>query len=76
MFVMMCVKAKKFIKNFKDGTGVLKLDMGKFMEAYFKMVKTPEDFLTNRMVAYTNKTVDTMNAIIRKNVFTIQKNRV
>lgn len=66
-------EGKEIYQNFKDGTGVLKLDMGKFMEAYFKMVKTPEDFLTNRMVAYTNKTVDTMNAIIRKRIYNTEE---
>lgn len=56
-------------QKFEDGTGVLELDMQQFMQAYFRTVKTPDDFLANRMVCFTNKAVDQMNEIIRKRIY-------
>lgn len=40
-----------------------------FMTKYFDVVKTPEDLFETRMLAYTNKSVDTLNKIIRKRIY-------
>ena len=38
-------------------------------EKYFEIVKTPEDLLENRMLAFQNKSVDKLNKIIRKKIY-------
>lgn len=40
-----------------------------FMMQYFSIVKTQEDMFENRMMAFTNKSVDKLNSIIRKKIF-------
>lgn len=40
-----------------------------FMMQYFDIVRTPEDMFENRMYAYTNKSVDTLNSIIRRKIY-------
>lgn len=40
-----------------------------FMINYFDIVKSPDDLYNNRMCAYTNKSVDTLNSIIRKKLY-------
>lgn len=40
-----------------------------FMTRYFEAVKTPEDLLENRILAYTNKSVEKLNEIVRKRVY-------
>lgn len=54
----------------RDGHGVHQhMQVADFMKAYFNVVKKPEDFHTSRCLAYTNKTVDKLNTIIRKHIF-------
>lgn len=53
-----------------DGEGVFKCDTVKdFLVEYFKIVKKPEDLMNTRMLAYTNKSVDKLNEIIRKRLY-------
>lgn len=40
-----------------------------FMVQFFKVVKTPEDLFENRILAFTNKSVDRLNRIVRKNLY-------
>lgn len=40
-----------------------------FMMTYFENVKTMEDMFENRMLAFTNKSVDKLNSIIRRRIF-------
>lgn len=40
-----------------------------FFDRYFSVVKTHEDFKTNRLIAYRNQTVDTFNNIARKKIY-------
>lgn len=40
-----------------------------FLTHYFTKVKTPNDLLENRIVAYTNKTVEKLNEIVRKRIY-------
>lgn len=44
-------------------------DVRSFLIKYFETVKTPEDLLNNRMCAYTNASVDKLNALIRKKIY-------
>lgn len=59
----------------EEGNGVhdLRGDDGKsvsrFMQKYFEIVKTPQDLMENRMLAYTNSSVTTLNKIIRKRIY-------
>lgn len=66
-------EGESIYQKFENGTGVVMLDMQKFMQAYFKIVTKPDDFLTNRVVSYTNKNVDTMNEIIRKRIYNTEE---
>lgn len=40
-----------------------------FLKKYFSIVKTPEDLFETRMLAFTNKSVDSLNKIIRKHLY-------
>ncbi|ANA49368.1 DNA helicase [Salmonella phage vB_SnwM_CGG4-1] len=40
-----------------------------FMMQYFSIVKSPEDLFENRMLAFTNKSVDKLNSIIRRRLY-------
>ncbi|ASD51982.1 DNA helicase [Pseudomonas phage PspYZU05] len=60
----------------EDGQGVHAYDpesdipsLHWFLKEYFKVVKTKEDFVNTRVMAYTNKVVNTLNKIIRKRIF-------
>lgn len=39
-----------------------------FMMKYFEIVKDPEDMFENKMFAFTNKSVDKLNSIIRRRI--------
>ena len=56
-----------------DGEGVHSFEsehaLKDFMMTYFSNVKTMEDMFENRMLAFTNKSVDKLNAIIRRRIF-------
>ncbi|AAQ17908.1 Dda DNA helicase [Aeromonas phage Aeh1] len=52
------------------GTGVLDVKtIAKMMQIYLSKVKTPEDLLNYRMLAYTNDVVNSFNRVIRKHVY-------
>lgn len=58
----------------QDGAGVhdltgTKESLKTFFQKYFSIVKTPEDLFETRMLAYTNKSVDNLNKIIRKKIY-------
>lgn len=40
-----------------------------FIDKYLSIVKTPEDAIENRIIAYTNNKVNELNSIIRKNIY-------
>lgn len=40
-----------------------------YMMDYFEIVKSPEDLFENRMMAFTNKSVDKLNSIIRRKLY-------
>lgn len=40
-----------------------------FLKTYLSKIKTPQDVFENRMVAFTNKSVDKLNKIIRKKIY-------
>ncbi|MEW5208312.1 hypothetical protein AB0854_30270, partial [Bacillus cereus] len=40
-----------------------------FMVNYFSIVKSLDDLFENRVMAFTNKSVDKLNSIIRKKIF-------
>ncbi|WWS24586.1 hypothetical protein vBKpnAMK4_00393 [Klebsiella phage vB_Kpn_AM_K4] len=40
---------------------------------YFNLVKTPEDLFENRMLAFTNKSVDKLNEIIRRRIYETER---
>ncbi|QPI17975.1 DNA helicase [Pectobacterium phage POP12] len=44
-------------------------DVRQFMTSYLSEVKTPDDLIETRMLAYTNDNVDKLNAVIRKHVY-------
>ena len=44
-------------------------NLNSFMKEYFNRVKTPEDLLKHKMMAYTNEVVDTFNGLIRQKVY-------
>ena len=53
-----------------DGNGVHKTSsVTEFLDRYFSIVKTQEDLLNNRIIAYTNKNVDKINEIVRKRLY-------
>lgn len=53
----------------RDGEGVHQhQDLRSFMVEYFRKVKSQDDFMGNRCLAYTNKTTDKLIQIIRKQV--------
>lgn len=56
-----------------DGQGVHDLSstesLRNFFNHYFEIVKTPNDLFETRMLAYTNKSVDNLNNIIRKRLY-------
>ena len=60
-------------ENIVDGHGVHGFTgdnaLRGFMMQYFDIVRTPEDMFENRMYAYTNKSVDTLNSIIRRKIY-------
>lgn len=57
-------------ENTVDGEGCFRShSLAEFMTRYFEAVKTPEDLLENRVLAYTNKSVEKLNEIIRKRVY-------
>ena len=57
-----------------NGMGVYQHDsMQPIFERYFEFVKTPEDMLNNRWMAYTNKSVDKLNKIIRRKIYKTEK---
>lgn len=40
-----------------------------FIDKYLSIVKTPEDAIENRIIAYTNNKVNELNSIIRKHIY-------
>ncbi|ADG59923.1 Dda-like helicase [Acinetobacter phage Acj9] len=57
-----------------DGEGVHDLtehgkSVANFMGKYFEIVKDEDDLFDNRMLAFTNKSVDSLNGIIRKRLY-------
>lgn len=60
-------------ENIIDGHGVHGFTgdnaLRDFMMQYFDIVRKPEDMFENRMYAYTNKSVDTLNSIIRRKIY-------
>lgn len=57
-----------------DGHGVHGYtDLKSYMMNYFNVVKTPEDLFENRMMAFTNKSVDKLNSIIRRKLLETEK---
>lgn len=44
-----------------------------FFRSYFTVVKSADDLFENRMCAYTNKSVDTLNGIIRRRIYETDK---
>lgn len=62
-----------FRSHMVDGHGVQGFTSGTalkdFMMNYFDIVKAPEDLYENRMLAYTNKSVDKLNGIIRRKLY-------
>ncbi|WDS61560.1 DNA helicase [Cronobacter phage vB_Cdu_VP8] len=60
--------------NVINGTGVFKHEsLNGIFAPYFDLVKTPEDLLANRWMAYTNKSVDMLNRYIRRKVYKTDK---
>ncbi|ADM79886.1 Dda DNA helicase [Aeromonas phage phiAS5] len=54
----------------ETGTGVLDVkNIANLMKVYLSKVKTPEDLLNYRMLAYTNEVVNSFNRVIRKQVY-------
>lgn len=54
----------------EDGLGVRQFHSVKdFLGMYFKRTKTDVDLLNNRIMAYTNASVDKLNAVIRKQIY-------
>lgn len=61
-------------ENIADNQGVFhSKKISEFMTSYFDIVKTPEDLFETRMFAYTNNSVDTLNAIIRKRLYNTEE---
>lgn len=61
-------------ENLVDGHGVHNLGKSgspvkNFMERYFDIVKDEDYLFDNRMLAFTNKSVDQLNTIIRKRLY-------
>lgn len=54
-----------------DGlTGVFKHEtLNTFFQQYFSVVHTPEDFHNVRILAYTNKSVNKLNGIVRRSIY-------
>lgn len=58
-----------------DGQGVHDMNLegggsvANFLKKYFSIVKTPDDLFENRMLAFTNKSVDNLNRVIRKHLY-------
>lgn len=70
------IRQGKWIReSLVDGAGVHNMfsDDGKsvanFMHKYFEIVKTPADLFNNRVLAYTNASVNSLNKIIRKKLY-------
>ncbi|QBX32705.1 DNA helicase [Aeromonas phage Asfd_1] len=54
----------------ENGNGVKQFNTVKdFLTQYFKNTKTPDDLFDNRIMAFTNKSVDKLNAVIRKQLY-------
>lgn len=54
----------------EHGNGVhVTYDMREFLTSYFEHVKTPDDFKNNRVVAFANDDVDTLNKRIRQKIY-------
>ncbi|EQA7786838.1 ATP-dependent DNA helicase [Acinetobacter baumannii] len=62
-------------ENIKDGMGVHSMvkpeggSVAAFLMKYFDIVKDADDLFDNRMLAYTNKSVNDLNGIIRKRLY-------
>lgn len=68
----MKIPTKSYIGE--DGRGVfVTRDMKTFIDSYFEHVKTPEDLLNNRMVAFSNDHVDQLNLNIRKRIYNTEE---
>lgn len=70
------IREGKWIREcLNDGQGVHSMyredgkSIANFMHKYFEIVKTPEDLFENRMLAYTNASVNNLNKIIRKKLY-------
>ncbi|QQG34009.1 DNA helicase [Aeromonas phage ZPAH1] len=60
--------------NKENKTGVFKVkSISELVNSYLRVVKTPEDLINYRFLAYTNKVVDKVNGIIRKHVYKTDK---
>ncbi|CCI88598.1 DNA helicase, phage-associated [Yersinia phage phiR1-RT] len=64
-------------ENIVDGEGVHAFNsntaLKDFMIRYFDVVKTADDLIESRMLAYTNKSVDKLNGIIRRKLYETDK---
>lgn len=62
--------------NVQNGQGVFDLSgtesLRNFFGKYFEIVQKPDDLFENRMLAYTNKSVENLNGIIRKQLYKTQ----
>lgn len=61
-------------ENLVDGAGVHDLNsqgksVANFLQKYFEIVPDADALFDNRMLAYTNKSVDSLNGIIRKRLY-------
>ncbi|AZU98549.1 DNA helicase [Acinetobacter phage AbTZA1] len=62
-------------ENIRDGNGVHSMvrqgggSVAAFLTKYFEIVKDPDDLFDNRMLAFTNKSVNDLNNIIRKKLY-------
>ena len=63
-----CVVDGHGVRGFTKGTA-----LKDFMLNYFNLVKTPEDLFENRMLAFTNKSVDKLNEIIRRRIYETER---
>lgn len=70
------IRNGKWIReNLVDGNGVHSMilpggkSVANFLTKYFDIVKDADDLFDNRMLAYTNKSVDNLNRIIRRKLY-------
>jgi hypothetical protein len=66
-------QGKWIYEKISDGHGVhgftSSTALKDYMMQYFSIVKSPDDLFENRMLAFTNKSVDKLNSIIRRKLY-------